>query len=49
MFFDPIHKEDGDQRKEPSLDLAGLIFIGVLLLIPLARKPQPTEPGVGGH
>ena len=26
-----------------------LIFIGVLLLIPLARKPQPTEPGVGGH
>ena len=29
--------------------LLALIFAGVLLLIPLARKPQPTEPGAGGH
>ena len=29
--------------------ILGLVFVGVLFLIPLARKPQPVAPGAGGH
>lgn len=35
MFFDDHHKPEEDQPKEVSLDLVGLVFIGVLLAIPL--------------
>ena len=29
--------------------LLALVFAGVLVLVPLARKPQPVAPGAGGH